>query len=149
MSEISQLSHAPGSPLSATALTELQDRRRKELHALWQGILELAQPIVVEPPVDAAGEQREAETFVTASQQEEFACSPSEAVSVFASGEAVRIVVRDACLSAEEALRTAFATAGELAGRRSALQHLTLNGQVLYCHDGDATGRSVAAAIFA
>jgi len=59
----------------------------------------------------------------------------TESVRVFLDGATVSIVVRNATLSPQAALRDAFETARELAGERAALQELTLNGRTLYRQD--------------
>lgn len=72
----------------------------------------------------------------------------SEAVSVFVRGAAVTIVIRDAALSAHDALHGAFETARELTGQRAALRHLRLNGRTLYQH-GDHSTRAGSMLVFA
>ncbi|MET0534968.1 MAG: hypothetical protein ABW171_12145 [Steroidobacter sp.] len=47
-------------------------------------------------------------------------------------GAAVTIVLRDASIEEDVALHGAFETARELAGQRSALHELTVNGRTLY-----------------
>jgi hypothetical protein len=79
----------------------------------------------------AAAEEIEPSSEAAASQPSPQAPS-AETVSVFSQGAGIAIVVRDRSLSPEEALRSAFETAQQLTGRRSALGLLTLNGQVLY-----------------
>lgn len=64
--------------------------------------------------------------------------APTEAVSVFVKGTAVAVVVRNAALAEQDALRSAFATARELTGSSAGLQQLTVNGRVLYRHLGAA-----------
>lgn len=56
----------------------------------------------------------------------------AESVNVFVSGAAVAVVVRNASLSDEGALRCAFETARELTGESAALEQLTLNGRTVY-----------------
>jgi len=79
----------------------------------------------------AAVEEIEPSSEAASSQPSPQAAS-AETVSVFSQGAGIAIVVRDRSLSPEEALRSAFETAQQLTGRRSALGLLTLNGQVLY-----------------
>jgi hypothetical protein len=79
----------------------------------------------------AAAEEIESSSEAASSQPSPQAAS-AETVSVFSQGTGIAIVVRDKSLSPEEALRSAFDTAQQLTGRRSALGLLTLNGQVLY-----------------
>jgi hypothetical protein len=79
----------------------------------------------------AAAEEIEPSSEAASSQPSPQAAS-AETVSVFSQGTGIAIVVRDRSLSPEEALRSAFETAQQLTGRRSALGLLTLNGQVLY-----------------
>jgi hypothetical protein len=55
-----------------------------------------------------------------------------ESVSVFVRGDAVSVVVRDASLCEDEAMRCAFQVAAELHGRRAALAAVTLNGRTVY-----------------
>ena len=57
---------------------------------------------------------------------------PAESARVFVHGAAVTVVVRNSTLSDQDAINTAFETARELTGQRSALSHLTLNGRTLY-----------------
>ena len=232
MNEVLQLAHLRNPQVAGTASTHLEEHRRQELYALWQGIFEHAAAVPLEravevtyrsPPMQretvVAGSlpsdslpgvriqerapaqlraapirttaavriahhvgdaspgcavmQRTAASGAAASIPRALPSAPSvepersaaaaavqphtatlsfappAAVSVFVSGGTVRIVVRDGLLAEEEALRTAFETAGALAGRRAALQQLTLNGQVLYRHGGDDTGRSAVASMFA
>ena len=69
----------------------------------------------------------------------------SDSVSVFLQGGTVSIVVRDATLSAHDAVYCGFETARQLTGHRSALSRLTLNGQTLY--QRQAAGAQVAPAL--
>jgi hypothetical protein len=55
-----------------------------------------------------------------------------ESAHVFVRGAAVAIVVRNPALSDQDAINSAFETAHELTGQRSALLRLTLNGRTLY-----------------
>ncbi len=59
-----------------------------------------------------------------------------DSVSVHVQGTAVSIVVRDAALSEQEALRLGFETARRLTGQRASLAQLTLNGHVAYQQPG-------------
>jgi hypothetical protein len=56
----------------------------------------------------------------------------TDSIVIYLNGSTVDIAVRDASLSAEEALRSAFDTAHQLTGRRAALRQLLLNGTTLY-----------------
>jgi hypothetical protein len=82
------------------------------------------------------GPQDASEALETSSETASSQLSPqadsAETVSVFSRGTGIAIVVRDSSLSPEEALRSAFETAQQLTGRRSALGLLTLNGHILY-----------------
>ena len=68
---------------------------------------------------------------VGASVKEEHLAAHESAL-VFVHGAAVEIVVRNSSLSEADAVHTAFETARELTGQRSALLRLTLNGRTIY-----------------
>ena len=56
----------------------------------------------------------------------------AESSHVFVNGASVEIAVRNPTLSDQDAILSAFETARELTGQRSALLHLTLNGRTIY-----------------
>jgi hypothetical protein len=105
---------------------------------------------VVQVVSDLAGEQhshapasRPSATFETPTA----AVSP-ETVHVFISGTAVRVIVRDRRIAEDDALHAGFAIAGALVGQRAALEHLVLNGQVLYRNDANDLPGAAAALMF-
>jgi hypothetical protein len=73
---------------------------------------------------------------------------PDESAQVFVHAAGVAIVVRNSALSDGDAVNSAFETARELTGRRSALVHLTLNGRALYqqAEEADTRGSTAGSA---
>ena len=61
----------------------------------------------------------------------------ADSVSVFLQGSAVAIVVRDAAMSEQDAVRRGFETARVLTGQSAALAHITLNGRTVYQQHGE------------
>jgi hypothetical protein len=59
---------------------------------------------------------------------------PPDVVTIYQASGQVAVVVRDATLTDDDALSSAFAAAATLTGSRAALGRLTLNGRILYQH---------------
>jgi hypothetical protein len=70
----------------------------------------------------------------------------AESVSIFVHDSGVALVVRDAMLSDQDGMQSAFETAQALTGQRAALQRFTLNGRTLYQQQpGPDAGRAKTA----
>jgi hypothetical protein len=96
-------------------------------------------PACVAPPGNSLARREpsssEATTLRPPRVPESFAQQRERAASsatVVVSPHSVAVVTRDSELSDAEALRDAFETAARLAGQRSALRSLTLNGRIVY-----------------
>lgn len=126
-----------------------------EMAALWKSVFESSRRLsgadggtaskAHEPtPSSVRMQTLDAQAAISAAGLENaLQADAADSVRVYVDGAAVAIVVRDAALSQQDAVRYAFDTAQQLTGQRSSLSRLTVNGRTLY---HAATSESHAAA---